>query len=178
MKKLLIISALVCCTATAATAQEKASGAARGATDGVGNVFGLASNFVLKAAEQFPAEKYGYKPTPEVRSFAALVGHVADANHMFCSIAEGKQQPPEDMGSEKLTDKAQLIAALKASIAHCNAVMANLTDADLTKSVKLFGNPSNVSTVVTMNAAHNYEHYGNIVTYMRLNGMVPPSSQQ
>lgn len=160
-----------------AHAQEKAS-AVNVSVTGINNVYNVAKSYVLKTAEQVPQEKYSFKPTPEVRSIAELLGHIADSNKMFCAIAGGQPQPAEDMGSEKLTDKAALIAALQNGYAYCDGIVAKLSDADLTKQVTLFGRPATVAQVIALNAAHNYEHYGNLVTYMRINKMVPPSSQR
>ncbi|HUP89270.1 MAG TPA: DinB family protein [Longimicrobiales bacterium] len=170
---------MVACTATAnAQAAAEKGSAMRTTTIGVTSVYQIAKNYVLRTAEQVPQDKYSFKPTPAVRSLGAILGHIADAQHMFCAIAEGKPQPSEDMGTEKLTDKAAIIAELKKSFAHCDAVFAKLTDADLSREVMLFGNKSNVAAVVALNAAHDMEHYGNLITYMRINGIVPPSSQQ
>jgi uncharacterized damage-inducible protein DinB len=144
---------------------------------GVNAVYSQAKGYLMATAQQVPQDKYGFKPTPEVRSVGAILGHVADSNRMFCAMAEGKAQPPENMGSEKLTDKDQIIAALNSAFAYCDGVMAKLTDADLGRKLTMFGQPATVAEVIAENAAHDFEHYGNLVTYMRLNGMVPPSSQ-
>ena len=177
MKRSTAIAALLVLAGTAtAQAQEKAS-SMRMTTEGMSSIYNIAKGYILKTAEQVPQDKYAFQATKEVRTIGQLLGHIADSQHMFCSVAEGKAAPPENAGSEKITDKAALIAALKASFDHCDAVMAKLTDADLAKPVTLFGQKMNVAAVVTLNAAHDMEHYGNLVTYMRMNGMVPPSSQ-
>lgn len=181
MRKTLITASLMmlvyAASANAQEAAEKAS-AMRATTMGVGSVYQIAKGYLLRTAELVPQEKYSFKPTPAVRSFGAILGHIADSQHMFCTMAEGKPQPSEDMGTEKLTDKEAIIAELKRSFAHCDAVYAKLTDADLAREVNLFGNKANVAAVITLNASHDMEHYGNLVTYMRINGIVPPSSQQ
>lgn len=148
------------------------------ASGGITSVYNIAKGYLLKTAEQVPQDKYSFQPTKEVRTLGAMLGHVADANSMFCAIADGKPQPPENAGSEKLTDKAALIAALNAAFAYCDGVLAKITDSDLKKPRDLFGMKSNVAGVMTLNAAHDMEHYGNLVTYMRIIGMVPPSSQR
>lgn len=132
--------------------------------------------YVTKAADQVPEEMYSFKPTADVRSLGQLFGHVADANFMICSAASGKK--PDMTGIEKSkTSKADLKAALDASFAFCEAAFDGLTAASGAEAVKFFlpGTSTRLS-VLTFNTAHDFEHYGNIVTYMRLKGLVPPSS--
>jgi uncharacterized damage-inducible protein DinB len=132
--------------------------------------------YVTKAADQVPEEMYAFKPTADVRSLGQLFGHVADANFMICSAASGKK--PDMTGIEKSkTSKADLKAALDASFAFCEAAFDGLTTASGAEAVKFFlpGTSTRLS-VLTFNTAHDFEHYGNIVTYMRLKGLVPPSS--
>jgi uncharacterized damage-inducible protein DinB len=161
--------------ASTAQAQEKAS--ANPATTGIQNIYALARDFILKSAEQVPEDKYSFRATKDVRSFGQILGHVADAQNLFCGLAAGKDAKYADTTEKTVTTKAGLIAALKASSAACDAAYRSTTDAGLTKTVALFGRPATISQILTLNAAHDYEHYGNLVTYMRLMGMVPPSSQ-
>ena len=123
-----------------------------------------------------PESKYGYKPTPEVRSFGELIGHVAGSQLMFCAIALGEKAPAEDAVEKAATSKADLVKALDASNAYCARAYAQ-SDAAVSQSVSLFGSTQTRLYTLLINATHDNEHYGNIVTYMRLNGMVPPSSQ-
>jgi uncharacterized damage-inducible protein DinB len=132
-------------------------------------------DYVVRAAEKMPEENYAFKPTPEVRSFGQLVGHVADANFMFAAMALGEKREPRDIEKTK-TSKADLVAALKESFAACDKVFAE-TDARLETATKLFGHETNRFGVVGLLIGHNYEHYGNMVTYMRMKGLVPPSSE-
>ena len=169
-----VFAVLVAFGASAAEAQEKASGSA--STMGITNLFHMAHANIVKAAEQIPEDKYAFQPTKEVRTLGALFAHIADANFMFCSMVGGT---PGTASAEKTAKtKAEIVAALKASYDACGAAYGKVTDADLAKPVKIFGQDSNYAGALTFNTSHNWEHYGNIVTYMRLNGMVPPSSQQ
>ncbi|HEY0304633.1 MAG TPA: DinB family protein [Longimicrobiales bacterium] len=176
MKRIAAVFALlVAFGVSAAQAQEKASAAAA-STTGITNLFHMAHANIVKAAEQIPEDKYAFQPTKEVRTLGALFAHIADANFMFCSMVGGT---PGTASAEKTAKtKAEIVAALKASYDACGAAYGKITDADLAKPVKIFGRDSNYSGALTFNTSHNWEHYGNIVTYMRLNGMVPPSSQQ
>jgi len=133
-------------------------------------------NNIMKAADKMPEENYSFKPTPDVRSFGQLVGHVADAQYLFCSAAKGERTAPP--GAEKSkTSKADLTAALKEAFAFCDAIYAGMTDGAAVGKTKLFGGERTKLTVLHFNTSHNNEHYGNIVTYMRLKGLVPPSSE-
>jgi uncharacterized damage-inducible protein DinB len=135
-----------------------------------------ASSNVLKAAQKMPVEKYDYKASPEVRTFGGFVGHVADAAVMFCAAAAGEKKTPP--GAEKtMKTKEALVAALTESIAYCDKVYAGLTAASSLETVKFFGQDRTRVGVLFFNNMHTYEHYGNIVTYMRANGLVPPSSE-
>lgn len=135
-----------------------------------------ASTAVLKAAKKMPAEKYDYKAAPEVRSFGGFVGHVADAGVMFCAAIAGEKKAPAG-AEKKLKTKDELVAALEESIAYCDKVYAGVTGAAATESMKFFGQDRTRAGVMFFNNMHTYEHYGNIVTYMRANGLVPPTSE-
>ena len=136
----------------------------------------LVKGYITKAAEQVPEEMYAFKPTPDVRSMGQLFGHIADANFQICSAATGKK--PEMTGIEKSkTTKADLKAALEASFKFCEAGFDGLTAASGAETVKFFlpGTHTRLGAMA-FNTAHLFEHYGNLVTYMRLKGLVPPSS--
>jgi len=135
------------------------------------------SDAVIKSAEKVPEENYSFKPTPEVRSFGQLVGHKADEAYFFCSQAVSEENPKK--GLEKtLTSKADLVAALKDGVAYCNKTLGGMTDAKGSEMIKFFGRDMARMTLVSLNTAHMDEHYGNMVTYMRLKGIVPPTSEK
>lgn len=135
-----------------------------------------ASDWVVQSAVDFPEGKYDFKPTPDVRSFGELIAHVAGAQHMFCAIALGETPPAEDAVEKAAKTKTALIAAMKASNTSCERAYAQADGASL-GMVDLFGTQRTRRYVLLENAMHDMEHYGNIVTYMRINGMVPPSSK-
>jgi uncharacterized damage-inducible protein DinB len=138
--------------------------------------YSFVSNAVLGAAQKMPEENYSFKPTPEVRSFGQLVGHVADASYMFCSQAMGEANPAKNIEKTK-TSKADLVAALKDGVAYCNKAFDSMTDAKGAQLVKFFNFDLAKLTLFSINTAHTDEHYGNMVTYMRLKGIVPPTSE-
>ena len=138
--------------------------------------YGSVSGAVVGAAQKMPEENYSFKPTPEVRSFGQLVGHVADASYAFCSQAIGEANPVKDIEKTK-TSKADLVAALKDGVAYCNKAFDSMTDAKGSEMVKLFNFNIAKLTLFSINTAHTDEHYGNMVTYLRLKGIVPPTSE-
>jgi len=138
--------------------------------------YSFVSNAVVGAAQKMPEENYSFKPTPEVRSFGQLVGHVADASYMFCSLATGEATPAKDIEKTK-TSKADLVAALKDAVAYCNKAFDSMTDAKGSQMVKFMNFDLAKLTVFSINTGHTDEHYGNMVTYLRLKGIVPPTSE-
>jgi uncharacterized damage-inducible protein DinB len=139
-------------------------------------LFDMTRNNLIKAAEKMPEEHYSFRPTPEVRTFGQLVGHVADAQYLFCGAVKGGEVPRPGVEKSK-TSKDDLVAALKQAMAYCEAVYSGLTDDQAAQNVKFFGRERTKLSVLNFNMGHNYEHYGNIVTYMRMKGLVPPSSE-
>lgn len=139
--------------------------------------YGVVKNILLRSAEKMPEENYGFKPTDAVRSFGQVVGHVADAQYMFCSIALGEKNPAPKIEQTK-TSKADLIASLKDAFAYCDKAYDGMTDASAVQMTKLFGSDAPKLDVLAVNNMHNMEHYGNLVTYMRLKNIVPPSSER
>ena len=139
--------------------------------------YGRVKDILLRSAEKVPEENYSFKPTEAVRSFGQIIGHVADAQYIFCSKALGETSPTPKIEQSK-TSKADLIAALKDAFAYCDKAYDGMTDASATQMVKLFGNDAPRLAALTVNNMHNMEHYGNLVTYMRLKNIVPPSSEQ
>jgi uncharacterized damage-inducible protein DinB len=140
-----------------------------------GNWDGMIKNITI-AAEEWPEADYGYKPIATVRSFGELVAHVAGAQDMICAVALGEPMPAEDAVETTAKTKDAIVAALKASTEHCAKAYA-ITDAQGTDKVSLFGADNTKMGALALNAVHDGEHYGNVVTYMRMKGMVPPSSR-
>jgi uncharacterized damage-inducible protein DinB len=154
-------------------------------SSGASHLNDLVKANIIKAADKMPEEHYGFKPTPEVRSFGQLIGHIADANFGLCSVASGEKPPASGIEKSKTT-KADLVKALQESYAFCDKAHANMTDARGAEMVKFTAGPAEARrpeemariTILDYKTAHANEHYGNIVTYMRLKGIVPPSSDR
>lgn len=135
------------------------------------------ANYILKSAEQMPEADYSFKPVATVRSFGEILGHVAGSELMSCAAALGEPPRSEDAVEKAATSKAALIAALKESAQYC-ARAYSMSDADAAGRTKLFGQDQSKMWALVQNASHVAEHYGNLVTYLRIKGMVPPSSQR
>ena len=139
-------------------------------------LYSFVSGAVIAAAQKMPEENYSFRPTPEVRSFGQLVGHLADAQYMFCSLASGEANPAKGIEKTK-TSKADLVAAVKDAVAYCNKAFDGMTDAKGGEMVKFMNYNLAKLTVLSLNTAHADEHYGNMVTYLRIKGIVPPTSE-
>ncbi|HUB81269.1 MAG TPA: DinB family protein [Bryobacteraceae bacterium] len=138
-------------------------------------IYGIAKNDVLKSADKIPDNLWSFRPTPEVRTVGELFAHIADGQYEFCSAADGTKM---DKGVEKnAKTKADIVAAVKAAFAYCDGVYAKMTDATATDMMSFFGMKATKIGLMDFNTAHTMEHYGNLVTYMRLKGIVPPSSE-
>jgi uncharacterized damage-inducible protein DinB len=173
----LMLLGLSLAAAPAAHAQAAAAPAADASVGAVRALWQQMTGYITASAEQAPDSLYAYQPTPEVRTFGQLIGHVAGAQYMFCAAALGDSARAEGDIEQSRTTKAELVQALKESTEYCNRAYAQ-TDAASQAPIKLFGADRTRFFALAINATHNSEHYGNLVTYMRINGMVPPSSQR
>lgn len=126
---------------------------------------------ILKAADAMPEPKYNYRPTKDVRSFAEIATHVGDISYILCANAKG-ENPPHAMAAAKGT-KAEIIAYLKGAFAYCDGAYAGFTDAHLNDPADFFGFKTNKMFILTQVGNHDALHYGNLVTYLRINGGVP-----
>jgi uncharacterized damage-inducible protein DinB len=135
---------------------------------------------LTRSAELMPEKDYGFRPVDTVRTFGQILAHVAGANYVFCAAAKGEPSPHAESAFEKTaTTRAQIIKVLGESIAYCDAAYAALDDKRAGEIVDLpFGMGKGARALPLMiNSGHLQEHYGNLVTYFRIRGMVPPSSQ-
>lgn len=139
--------------------------------------FGALTSFVLRSAEKVPEDLYPFRATPEVRSMAELFGHVADAWFSMCATAAGTK-PPRTGIEKVVTTKPALIAVLKEGISYCHTVYDGMIDQrGSSETVPFYFGPTPRLSVLYFVVTHTYEHYGNLVTYMRLKNIVPPSSE-
>ena len=118
------------------------------------------SDWVTKAADLVPADKYAYKPTASVRTFGQIIGHIADSYNYYCARAAGRSVQWSDAIEKGPTDKATLAPKLKQALGVCTTA---------------YGGTGDIGQMMA-NVAHTNLHYGNLITYIRMLGMTPPSS--
>ncbi len=149
---------------------------ARPIVDGIQFLFaGIESN-VMKTAELATPDLLAFRPAPEVRSFGEILGHIADSQKALCAGALGKGIELEDTVEKGVSSKDGLTAALRSSFELCKQAVGPMSDADAAKLVPFGPRQAAAATILNFNVSHTNEHYGNLVTYMRLKGIVPPSS--
>ena len=160
--KLRILLILCCLVAPAATsfAQSTPEKTPDVSTD-MRNGFNEVNEWVTKAAEMVPAEKYSYRPVDTVRTFGQLIGHITDSYNFFCARGAGNKVEYSDATEKGATDKDTLLPKLKEAVGRCNAAYSS-------------ANPQ--LRPLSNNVSHTSLHYGNIITYLRMMGMKPPSS--
>ena len=131
---------------------------------------------MVAAAEAMPAEKYSFKPSPEMNTFGYLVMHIAQSNNMFCSKISGQAAPDVKMAETDPKDK--LVAAMKDSFAFCAAALEKVDDSKLGDQFIMFGNRpmSRGGALVALGGSWT-DHYATEAIYLRLNGILPPTAQ-
>ena len=125
---------------------------------------------IMKSAAEMPESKYSYRPTKDVRSFAEILNHVADISYILCSNVKGEANPATATAKGS---KTEIMAYLKGSFDYCDGVYSGFTDAHLNDPADFWGAKTNKMFVLTQVGNHDALHYGNLVTYLRLNGLVP-----
>lgn len=138
---------------------------------------GLQEN-LLAAAEKMPDADYSFRPTPEIRPFGQLVAHVALAQFGSCAALKGEPDPKKDVKEDAPRSKAEQIELLKASTAYCDPILDALTDQSLTETFKAGPNTVAKGLVLTGTNSHGNEMYGTMAVYLRLKGLVPPTTEK
>lgn len=147
----------------------------------VQSAYGSIKNLILRSVDKMPAEHFTFAPTADVRSFGQVLAHVVDANYLLCSPAAGAPSPNgaelQKVENEKL-DREAVVQRLKDSFAWCDKAYAAITEANAADSLDLMKMKRPRLGLLWFHIAHAFEHYGNLVTYMRIKGIVPPSSER
>ena len=171
---LLLMAALLAAKATCA--QDTSAPIANPVSTTVKSQLTRFSKNMVAAAESMPAEKYGFKPSPEMNSFGHLVIHIAQSNNLLCSKISGAAAPDTKLADTDGKDK--LVAGLRASFDFCSTALANVDDSKLGESMMLFGNrpASRAAALIALSDGWN-DHYGAQAIYLRLNGILPPTAQ-
>src|SRR5260370_25798099 len=136
-------------------------------------------DYVIKSAEKMSEANYSFLPTPEVRTFGQIIAHIADDQYNICSMAKGETRPAAYSEIENtLSSKADLVAALKQAFAYCDGAYDSMTDAAAAEMVTYGKMRRPKLGVLSYNTWHTWEDYGSIVEYMRIKGIIPPSSER
>jgi len=184
VKPLLGMFVLLCCSVIA-FAQMPAPPAAKTPGDALNATLGIVEHEFVPAAEAMPEDKYDFAPTDGdfkgVRTFAQQVKHVAAVNYIFGSIVLG-EKPPVDTGGENgpdsLKTKAEIIKFLNDSFAYLHKAVASVTDKnELDQLDSPFGMKASRLTFASFSLSHPMDHYGQMVEYLRMNGVIPPASR-
>jgi len=185
MRSLWLVAFVMACAGLPASAQTTDGGYDKASSTSLAKVANSMHSTIrtnlADAAEAMTEADYAFRPTAEVRTFGQLVGHIAAANFFFCSQAAGEKSPSTE-NYEALSNRAALLKGIRDSLAYCDRVYGATTDTTFSTRVRMGAEPGAPRTettrgaVLMFNVAHNNEHYGNVVVYMRLRGRVPPST--
>ncbi len=180
MKRILFVAVLACLVAAPALAQPAAAQA--GPTDPLSQtLFGMYNTIKLnltQSADKMPEADFAFQATKDVRTFGQILAHVANSNFSYCANAKGEPNPNKENFENTKTTKADISKALADALAYCDGVYSTLTDAKALELVTAGQNKVPRARALIANISHNNEQYGNLVTYMRLKGLVPPSTER
>jgi uncharacterized damage-inducible protein DinB len=171
-----LVALVVIAIGTALAAQESAAPVSNPVSTTVKNQLPRFNKNIVAAAEAMPADKYNFKPTPEMNSFAHLMIHIVQSNTLLCSKISGNAAPDSKLAETDGKDK--LVAGLKASFEFCTTALANVDDSKLGESMVLFGGrpASRAAALIGLSDGWS-DHYGAQAIYLRLNGILPPTAQ-
>jgi uncharacterized damage-inducible protein DinB len=175
----LVLSLAALVVAVPVAAQGTAGSAANPISEVIRDGWNTARRNLLASATLMPENRFAYRPVETVRTYGQLLAHVAGANYVFCAAARGEKPPfAEDAFEKSATTRAAIIKALEDSLVYCDAAYAKLTDRTAAEIVDgPFGSGKSARAAALLgNTGHLQEHYGNLVTYLRMNNLVPPSS--
>jgi uncharacterized damage-inducible protein DinB len=161
---------------SAGLAEEPPAAAAQNPyTEHTRGIYEALQKIMITSAELMPEEKYGFKPVESVRSFGEILGHAASSQYYMCATVLGEKPAPPKLDASTAT-KAELIAALRGAFAYCDSAWSTMTDASGAEIVTFMNEDSPKLGVLSVNNVHTIEHYGNLIVYLRMNGLVPPTS--
>jgi uncharacterized damage-inducible protein DinB len=185
---ILVFAAAVIMASPSSAQQEQAAAPAKPMEKSAGKTYTIASESqrgyqnvqenLAKAAEKMPEEHYGFKPTPEVKPFGQHVAHIALSQYGLCSRLKGEPNPKKDEKEETTRSKADAVALLKGSTAYCEPFVTGLTDASATELMPMGEDKVAKGLVPMALIAHGNEVYGTMAVYLRLKGIVPPSTEK
>ena len=168
-----LIPLAICCLTATAVAQEAAP-----VSDALRSTAKRAGTNLVAAAEEMPAGKYGFKPTPAQMSFGDVIAHLSGGNDFLCSSIAGVDAPkrPELKGG---APKAKLVSGLRESFQFCESALAKVNDSGLGQKVPFFGNREVSRAEMMLAAAEDWaDHYSQLAIYLRLNKLLPPTAKK
>lgn len=165
-------------TAVSASAQQPAAPQKITVATAVQRSYDNIKRNLTEAAEKMSEADYSFKPAADSRTYGQLFGHVANAQFGSCAAAKGVANPNQGNDNEKKATKAEFVKALSDSFAFCDDAYSGLTDANATEMVKQGQNEIARAAVLANNMSHSNEMYGTVAVYMRLKGLVPPSTER
>lgn len=172
MKRLLALPILLLGLATSPAAAQSGNPMMTSARQ----LYEAGKGYVLGAAEQAPPEDYAFRPVDSVRTYGQILGHLSDVHFLTCSLGLGESNPNTSSVEQANPGKEEMVATLRRSYELCDRAYA-LADQAVTAPAELFGQQTTRFHALNLNVAHDFEHYGNLVTYIRMRNRVPPSSQ-
>lgn len=180
MKRIVSLTALALLAAPAtAGAQQPTPPTAGPLAAALQAVWQRAARNMPAAADSMPAEKYGFKPTPEQMSFGEIIAHETESNRTLCAALAGGQQTPSESVDGASASKETLVAGLKSSFEYCGAIVGTITEASLGDSVPFFGGRKATKARAAIALAQDWaDHYSQAAMYLRLNGILPPSARR
>jgi len=167
MKRFSILTLMIACVGLANAQDNPFTADVRSSYNGI-------KTTLMKAAEKMPEDSYSFKTVPSVRSYGEMIGHIADVQLALCGIVKGEQKKGTAAGK---TSKTDLENELKASFTYCDTVFDSMTDKEGAVKVKMFGRDMTKLGVLNFVVVHDNEMYGNLVAFLRIKGIVPPSSE-
>src|SRR5262249_21481888 len=175
MKAPLYVAMLaLCCLTSSAAAQT----AATPVSDALRSTEQRSAKNLIAAAEEFPADKYGFKPTPAQMSVGEIVAHLIEGNDFLCSKVSGAEAPKRTTLAKTAT-KDQLVARLKETFQFCETALAKVNDSDLGAKMQLFGKREFTRAQAMFITSDDWaDHYSQLAIYLRLNGMLPPTAKK
>jgi hypothetical protein len=177
MKRIMLGVLALTLAPIAARAQAPAAPETNPVSNAMRNMLARESKIIVAGAEEMPADKYDYHPTPAQMTFARLIAHLAQSNNFLCSKISGAA-PPADPKLADTDPKDKLTGALKASFDYCTQVLANVDDSKLGQQITLFGNRTTSQAGAMFTLANDFfDHYSTEAMYLRMNGLLPPSAQ-
>ena len=165
---------------SAATSTGATGASARSASPVIAGVQGFLDRYsrnLVAAADEMPAEKYGYNPMPEQMTFGHMMSHVASSNNQLCASLSGLEAP--EMGEIAESDKTKLVEAVEASFDFCGRALDQLDESQMADQVPYFGGrQASKAQVMLALVADWADHYGQAAIYLRLNGLLPPTARR